>query len=155
MGAISIIASCTKGGKLETINGAVYTVVGSSDGTQLVPASGSAATGSFNGWYDEQLDVLTFTLGWANIWTGTNKDAITSVSFFSPADKGANGPLHHTILFGNANATGSVNLALAGSIQLSVAEREAMYTGKCYYIIFTTNYPNGIIRGQLTATKSH
>jgi hypothetical protein len=152
--ATCTISGCTKGGDLETVKGPAYIVTGPASGAQMVPAVNVTTTGTFNGWYDEQLDVLTFTLGWTNIWTGSVKDAITSIKFYSPAATGATGALIHTILFSNTNATGTINLALGGNIALLNAERDAMYAGKCYYIICTQNYPGGIIRGQLGAVKN-
>jgi hypothetical protein len=148
----NLLSGCTKGGKLETITGDTYNVTGTASGAQMVPANSVAATGNFVGWYDEQVDVLSFTLSWANIWSGT-QDPITSIKFYSPAGIGANGTLIHLINFSNTNASGSINLALAGSIELLNDERDAMYAGKCYYVICTTNYPGGIIRGQLNAVK--
>lgn len=153
--ALLSINSCTKGGKLETVNGPVYDISGASSGLQMVPADTSSATGNFDGWYDEQLNVLTFTLGWTNLWTGNSKDAITGIGFYSPASAGSNGTLTHIINFSNTNVSGTVNLALAGSLQLSEPQRNDLYAGKCYYVLFTTNYPNGIIRGQLSAIRSH
>jgi hypothetical protein len=151
--AVSALSSCTKGGKLDSVNGDTYIITGNSNGAQIVPADTLAATGTFTGWYDEQLNVLTFTLSWTNIWSGKVQDAITAIKFYAPAAAGVNGSLIHTIKFNNASASGTINLAIGGSNELLDAERNAMYAGNCYYIICTNNYPNGAIRGQLNAVK--
>ena len=148
------IGSCTKGKDLVSLTGATYTVTGAADGAQVVPNTGVNATGTFNGWYDEQTNVLTFTLAWANIFGGTPADPITSVKFYGPAATGANGALMETVVFSNSNASGSVTLGLGGYAELSLSERSVLYGGGCYYVLCTQKYPNGIIRGQLKATKN-
>jgi len=147
--AVLNLWACTKGKELVSINGATYTVTGAADGTQMVPATGVNATGSLNGWYDEQVNVLTFTLSWTNIFTGTPADPLTAVKFYGPAAAGTNGTLIKTISFSNANASGSVNLGLGGYSELSAAEKNILLNGNCYYQICTQKYPQGIIRGQL------
>ena len=141
--------ACTKGKELVSLNGATYTVTGAADAAQMVPSTGVSAVGNFNGWYDEQVNVLTFTLSWTNIFTGTPADPITSVKFFGPAAAGTNGTLIKTVTFSNGNASGSVNLGLGGYAELSGAEKNAMLNGNCYYQICTQKFPQGIIRGQL------
>lgn len=148
------LASCTKGGDLQSLTGAVYNINGAADGAQVVPANVITATGALSGLFDEQANVLTFTLNWTNLWTAALPDAITGVKFYSPAAKGANGILTHTIAFSNTTSfTGSINLGLGGSIGLTASEKNDLYSGTTYYIITTTKYPNGIVRGQMTATK--
>ncbi|HEY9195020.1 MAG TPA: CHRD domain-containing protein [Mucilaginibacter sp.] len=150
---LTVLGSCTKGKQLVSVKGAVYTVSGNSDGSQMVPASSTAATGSFDGWYDEQLNVLTFTLTWTNIGTTAAKDPITAINFYAPAGNGAAGTLIHTIQFSNNNVSGSVVMALSGYNELLPAERSALYAGQAYYVICTVSAPNGLIRGQLAAVK--
>jgi hypothetical protein len=153
--AVCTINGCTKGGNLESLTGATYTVKGDASPAQMVPAvTGVTATNTFNGWYDEHVDVLTFALTWTNIFTGSVKDVVTGIKFYGPAGTGTNGTLLHTINFINSNANGSITLALSGNNQLLNAERDEMYAGQIYYVIFTQNYPAGIIRGQLTAVKN-
>ncbi|WP_184463036.1 CHRD domain-containing protein [Pedobacter sp. AK013] len=152
--AVVIFTGCTKGKELKSLTGATYTVTGAADGTQMVPATGVNATGSFSGWYDEQVNVLTFTLTWSNIFTGTPADVITSVKFYGPAATGSNGTLIKTVTFSNSNASGSVNLGLGGYAELSSTEIPVLLNGSCYYVVCTQKYPTGIIRGQLKSVKN-
>jgi len=148
-----LLNGCTKGKELVPVTGATYVIKGNADGIQMVPASSTIATGNFDGWFDEQLNVLTFTLSWTGIGTSAVKDPITSINFYGPASSGATGTLIHTIKFSNNNVAGSTTMALSGYNELLPAERDAMYGGKLYYVICTVSAPNGLIRGQLTATK--
>ncbi|MDQ0641103.1 hypothetical protein QF042_004668 [Pedobacter sp. W3I1] len=152
--AVLILAGCTKGKELESLTGATYTVTGAADAVQMVPATGVNTTGTFNGWYDEQVNVLTFTLAWSNVFTGTPADAITSVKFYGPAAAGTNGTLIKTVVFANGNASGSVNLGLGGYAELSATEIPVLLNGSCYYVICTQKYPSGIIRGQLKSIRN-
>ncbi|MES2276108.1 MAG: CHRD domain-containing protein [Bacteroidota bacterium] len=152
--ATGSLGGCTKGGDQLSLTGAVYTVSSAADGAQLVPANAVTSTGSLTGIFDEQANVFTFTLSWTNLWTTAAPDAITGIKFYSPAAKGANGTLTHTISFSNStSATGTINLGLGGNIGFTASEKNDLYAGTAYFIIMTTKYPNGIIRGQLTATK--
>lgn len=152
---ISLIAvfalGCTKGGNLKSTDGAIYLVSGNSNAQQLVPQGGSTGTGTFSGWYDEGLNVLTFTVTWNALWTGS--DAVTSVNFYGPATAGANGNQLRSVAFSSTAATGTINLGLGGYSGFSAAEKADLFSGKWYYVICTTNFPNGIVRGQLTANK--
>jgi hypothetical protein len=149
--ALSMIA-CTKGGKLKTISGDQYTVTSTASSKQLVPAIDTTSTGTFTGFYDEQLNILTFTITWNDLWR-TGNDTITSVNFYGPASTTSNGALVRSLPFVSTNNAAGVNLGLAGLNGFTISEKNDFLAGAYYFTINTKKYPNGIIRGQLAVTK--
>ena len=150
--ALSIIG-CTKGGKLERISGDQYTISSTASSKQLVPAIDTTSTGTFTGFYDEQSNILTFTITWNDLWRTTGKDTITSVNFYGPASATANGALVRSLSFVSTNNAASGNLGLAGITGFTISEKSDFLEGAYYFTINTKKYPNGIIRGQLAVTK--
>lgn len=150
--ALSIIA-CTKGGKLERISGVQYTITSTAGSKQLVPAIDTSSAGTFTGFYDEQSNILTFAITWNDLWRTTSKDTITSVNFYGPAGATANGALVRVLPFVSTNNAASANFGLAGLKGFTMSEKKDFLQGTYYFTINTIKYPNGIIRGQLAATR--
>lgn len=148
-----LIVSCTKGGKLERVNGDQYTVTSTASSKQLVPAIDTTSTGTLTGFYDEQSNILTFTVAWSDLWRVTSKDTITSINFYGPAGIAANGALVRSLPFVSTNNAASANIGLAGIKGFITSEKKDFLQGAYYFTINTKKYPNGIIRGQLAATK--
>jgi hypothetical protein len=149
----SIAAACTKGGKLERIRGDQYSITSMAGSKQLVPAIDTTSTGTFTGFYDEALNNLTFTITWNDLWRTARPDTITSVNFYGPATATANGALVRSLPFTSTNNAASINLGLAGLKGFTMSEKSDFLEGAWYFTINTKKYPNGIIRGQLAATK--
>ncbi|NLR57416.1 CHRD domain-containing protein [Chitinophaga polysaccharea] len=149
--ALSLIG-CTKGGTLTRANGDQYTITSTASSKQMVPAIDTTSGGTFTGFYDEQLNILTFTLSWTDLWR-TNKDTITSVNFYGPAGAKENGTLVRSLPFVSTNNEANANFGLAGLDGFTMSEKKSFLAGAYYFTINTKKYPNGIIRGQLTATK--
>jgi hypothetical protein len=148
-----MVIACTKGGKLERISGDQYTITSTAGSKQLVPAIDTTFTGTFTGLYDEQSNILSFTITWSDLWRTTAKDTITSVNFYGPANATANGPLVRSLPFVSTNNAASANLGLAGLNGFTLSEKTNFLEGALYFTINTKKYPNGIVRGQLTANK--
>lgn len=144
---------CTKGGKLERISGDQYTITSTASSKQLVPAIDTTSTGTFTGFYDEQSNVLSFTITWNDLWRTASKDTITSVNFYGPASTSTNGALVRSLSFVSTNNAASANLGLAGITGFTTSENKDFLEGAWYFTINTKKYPNGIIRGQLAVTK--
>jgi hypothetical protein len=151
--SILALAACTKGGKPETVNGPVYSVSATASSKQLVPAIDTMSTATFAGMYDEQTNILTYTLTWSDLWRDTKKDTITSISFYGPATATTNGPLVRTLAFVNTNRNGSVNQGLSGNTGITLDEKNGFMSGNWYFTINTKRYATGIVRGQLTLTE--
>ncbi|PZR24205.1 MAG: hypothetical protein DI535_22425 [Citrobacter freundii] len=150
--AISIIG-CTKGGKLERVNGNQYTISSTASSKQLVPAIDTTSTATINGFYDEPLNILSFTIAWNDLWRDTKKDTIVSINFYGPASTTENGELVRSLPFSSTSSAASINLGLAGRTGFSLTEKKNLLEGAFYFTINTKSFPNGIVRGQLTATK--
>jgi hypothetical protein len=151
---VSIIAvACTKGGKLERISGDQYMITSTASSKQLVPAIDTTSTGTFTGFYDEQSNILSFTITWNDLWRTTGKDTITSVNFYGPAGAATNGVLVRSLPFVSTNNAASANLGVAGIKGFTLSEQADFLQGAWYFTINTKKYPNGIIRGQLAATQ--
>jgi len=149
----SMVIACTKGGKLERISGNQYMITSTAGSKQLVPAIDTTSTGTFTGFYDEQSNILSFTITWNDLWRTTSKDTITSVNFYGPANAERNGALVRSLPFVSTNNAASANLGLAGIRGFTMDEQTDFLAGAYYFTINTKKYPDGIIRGQLTATK--
>jgi hypothetical protein len=152
MVALSLTA-CTKGGTLKRINGDQYTITSTASSKQLVPAIDTTSTGTFAGFYDEQSNALTFTLTWNDLWRTTSKDTITSINLYGPASATTNGALVRALPFVSTNNAASINLGLAGLSGFTMSEKKDFLAGNYYFTINTKKYPDGVIRGQLAATK--
>jgi len=149
----SMAIACTKGGKLERISGEQYTITSTASSKQLVPAIDTTSTGTFTGFYDEQSNILSFTITWNDLWRTTGKDTITSVNFYGPAGAATNGALVRSLPFVSTNNAASANLGLAGINGFTTGESNDFLAGAYYFTINTKKYPNGIVRGQLAVTK--
>jgi hypothetical protein len=150
---VFFLSACTKGGKPTGLNDTVYSVSATASSKQLVPAIDTTSTATFTGLYDEQSNILTYTIAWNDLWRDTKKDTITSISFYGPATATTNGPLVRTLLFVNTNRNGSINLGLSGNTGLAVEEKSAFMSGNWYFTINTKRYTTGIVRGQLTLAE--
>lgn len=150
---VCFLSACTKGGKPTGVNGTVYSVSATASSKQLVPAIDTTSTATFAGLYDEQSNILTYTIAWNDLWRDTQKDTITSISFYGPATAAQNGALVRTLPFVNTNRNGSINLGLSGNTGLAVEEKNGFMSGNWYFTINTKKYTTGIVRGQLTLAQ--
>lgn len=150
--AIAVIG-CTKGGTLERVSGNQYSINATASSKQLVPAIDTTSTGTFTGFYDDQLNILSFNVSWNDLWRTAAKDTITALNFYGPATTTTNGPLVRSVPFTSTNNAAAVNLGLAGVGGFTTVEKQRFLEGAFYFTINTKKYPNGIIRGQLVATK--
>lgn len=149
---IAVVAACTKGGKPDSVNGPVYSVNAAASSKQLVPAIDTTSTADFAGMYDEETNILTYTLKWSDLWRDTQKDTITSISFYDGAS-GVNGTLVRTLPFVNTNRNGSINQGLSGNTGIRLEEKDGFMSGNWYFTINTKRYATGIVRGQLTLVE--
>jgi len=147
------VASCTKGGVPEKLDGAIDSVYATASSKQLVPSIDTTSTGTLTGWYDEQANIFTYTLAWTDLWRDTKKDTITAINFYGPAAATSNGNLVRSLPFSNTNRNGQVVLGLSGITGLLPSEVPDFLKGAYYFTLNTKRYPNGIIRGQLNIAK--
>jgi hypothetical protein len=150
---ITIAAACTKGGKPEGVNGPVYSVNATASSKQLLPAIDTTSTATLIGLYDEQTNILSYTIAWSDLWRDTKKDTITSISFYGGATATTNGVLVRTLPFVNTNRNGSINQGLSGNTGITEEEKSGFMSGDWYFTINTKRYTTGIVRGQLMTEK--
>ena len=121
----------------------MYNVSGNASGSQEVPAVTTSATGTFVGSYNANTNVLNYNIN----WTGLSNVA-SMAHIHGPAVAGASaGPIHSLSITSNG-----VNGTLSGSVTLADSTETHLLNGRLYYNIHTALYPNGEIRGQLTAS---
>jgi hypothetical protein len=125
-------------------NKTMYTVSGTSNGTQVVPSVTATGTGNITGTYDANTNMLTYTSTWAGL-----SGAPTSAAFYSGAS-GTNGTLigNNWTLGSGLTGTGT----FSSTMTLSDAQETQLINNGWYYSYGTATNPNGEIRGQITTT---
>lgn len=134
-----LTSACTKSDVAVT-----FTVTGNASGSQTTPASNSNGSGTFNGKYNQETNVLTYTSVWSNL-TG----APTTAAFYVGAVGQSGASFSNWALGSGLSVSGS----LSGSVVLNADQEAALLAGNCYYLISTTANVSGEVRGQLTATR--
>ncbi|KAA6349790.1 hypothetical protein EZS27_002788 [termite gut metagenome] len=133
---------CTRGGELISDNTNSYRI----NATAKSDQAGLTGKVSIVGWYYKEMNVLSFTLTWTDLWTNSGK--LTNIRFYS-GKSGVSGTLIDSIEINSSNASGSINLSLAGHQGLVGTQIDDLIAGNWYFILCTTAYPDGIVRGQL------
>jgi hypothetical protein len=140
------IAACSSdgyggGGGVTPTN---YTLAASLNSASEVPSNGTSGTGSLTGSYDASTYKATYTL----TWTGLTGVPI-GMHFHSPALAGTNASVAVAITGFTSATAGSY----AGTATFTAAQGADLVAGKMYVNIHTAGYPDGEIRGQISATK--
>jgi len=118
-----------------------YTVNSPAAGTQVVPVSGSAATGQMVGAYTSNKNMLSGTISWSGL-----SGAPTAIHFHGPAIAGRNNRFELiTLIKVPASATGSVSF----ESPFTEVQESWLESGQFYFDIHTAAKPNGEIRGQV------
>lgn len=111
-------------------------------GDQEVPGSGSAATGTMTGVYDDIANTFAFEWDIMNL-EGTPADP---GSHIHNAPAGANGP----IVFGFNNPDGSWPLSGSATwMDVPSDMVDALFAGELYINFHTDQFPGGEVRGQI------
>ena len=74
-------------------------------------------------------------------------------NIYGPSTATDNGALVRALYFVSTNNATNANLGLAGITGFTVSEKKDFLDEAYYFTINTKKYPNGIVRGQLAATK--
>ena len=114
-----------------------YSLSATIDGTQEVPASGSAGIGSMVGNYNDVTNILTYTISYAGL------GSVTAMHFHGNAAAGSNAGVKAGITVAASPVSGNVTVA--------EADEAAMLAGMWYINIHTAAFPGGEIRGQMAA----
>lgn len=120
-----------------------YTISGTANGTQEVPAVTTTGTGTVSGTYNKLTKMLDYTVTWNNV-----KDTPSMMHFHGPADPGATAGVMINIPDFPQATSGSKS----GMATLTPAQDSALLAGKMYYNLHTSFHPTGEIRAQVIAT---
>jgi hypothetical protein len=122
-----------------------YSISGSANGSQVVPAVSGTGTGTITGSYDPKTRELTYTSNWSGL-----SGAPTSGGFYTGAS-GTTGTAIGTPWTFEAGATGTGSNT--GTMTLTSEQANQLINGNWYYTYGTTMNPNGEVRGQITAAR--
>jgi hypothetical protein len=107
------------------------------DGASVLPPARSPAAGQLDALYDASSRLLR----WKASWSGLS-GAITSIQFHGPADMGQNGP--PAMVW-----PGPFGARYEGRAMLTPQQATDLLDGLWYVNVYTGNYPQGEMRGQL------
>jgi len=138
---MNIFSSCLKDKDKTTKN---YTITGNADGSQVVPATLSGASGTITGTYNSETRVLTFTSTWSGL------SAIPTSAGFYRGPVGTAGIA--TGATWNLGSGAGNSGSYTATVTLSSIEGVELINGGLSYSYITPGFPNGEIRGQITAT---
>jgi hypothetical protein len=122
-----------------------YTVSGSANGAQMVPAVTSSGTATITGTYNPATRELNYTSNWADLTS-----APTSGGFYAGAS-GVTGVAVGTPFTIASGATGTGTTT--GTMTLTEEQEKAFLAGGWYYSYGTVDNPNGEVRGQISASR--
>ena len=121
-----------------------YTLSGNASSAQEVPTNTSTGTGSITGTYNDETNILNYSVTWTGL-TGN----VNAAHFHGPALPGVSANVIVPFTIANNASTGN----LSGTATLTDAQETDFLAGKWYYNLHTTANPGGEIRGQVTAIK--
>lgn len=127
-----------------------FVITAPGDGDQLIPIINGEGVAHLSGLYETTTNTFNFTLSWEDLWSKEQSEVITAIELHGSAAKGENGELKRSLLIQSSlGRTGSLLYSLTGHQGLLQSERDELLAGNWYYVICTTNHPEGIVRGQL------
>lgn len=135
-----IFISCDDDDDIDDI---VLTLSGTASGAQEVPAVTTTASGTLSGTFNDN----TNELKWAISWNGLSGDVVAA-HFHGPAAAGTNAP---PVIPINITSSYGSSGSLTGTEILDATTESYLKAGTLYYNLHTATYPNGEIRGQVTA----
>ena len=138
--AALFIVSCDKDGNID--NNDTYTLSGNGSGAQEVPTNSSSGTATLTGTYNATTNQLVYDINWSNL---TN--IATAVHFHGPAPMGVSAG----VLVGLTVTNTAINGRANGTVTLTQAQETALLNGEVYYNIHTAAFPDGEVRGQVSA----
>lgn len=153
---IMLLFSCKKSNTATPyVNYGNYVFAGTASASQIVPTNpldSSTGTATFDGVYDSTLQILNYTISWTGL---TNK--VTAMNFYAGADSGMVAPLARNIATYNSTtylpATYTYKSAYWNYNRLSGEEFNKLKNDLWYFVINTTNFSGGEVRGQIRLVR--
>ncbi|MBB6611523.1 CHRD domain-containing protein [Pontibacter sp. Tf4] len=112
-------------------------------GNNEVPAVTSDGTGTFEGTYDDDTNILSYTVTWQ---LGNPDDETVGMHFHGPADPTESAGVAAPIEGFTTESSGSYS---ASTAPLSAQQEADLKAGLWYINVHSTTYPNGELRGNL------
>ena len=137
-----LFSSCKKDDDNKTTNH-MYTISGTGNGSQVVPAFTGSGVGNITGTYNSDSNLLNYTVSWDSL-TG---DA-SNVGFYNGA-AGVAGTSVQELSVTTPGATGNAT----GTLTLTDAQESDLLNNNWYYSIGTLANSTGEVRGQITAKQ--
>lgn len=134
--ALALLMSCSGGSAMS-----ISTLVASLNGAQEMPPNASTATASGNATVDMATQVLTATL--------TSTGLVGTAAHIHNGAPGSNGPVVFAL---TETPAGSGHWST--TVTLTREELHLLLAGNYYFNIHSPTFPNGEIRGQITARQS-
>jgi len=147
LGLVATAVTMTACQKEEDDQNAVssYQISGQASGDQEVPAVSSTASAQLTGQFNTEKNELTYVIN----WTGLSGEA-TAIHFHGPA---AAGEVADPVEALTISTNGTAGVA-SGTIIVPDSLESNVINGKWYYNIHTATYPDGEIRGQVSAAPN-
>jgi len=141
-----MLASCSKNGGYGggSTTPTTYTVSATLNSGSEVPSNTTTGTGTLTGSYNSSTYKITYTLSWTGL-----SGVPTAMHFHGPAIAGQSAGVE----VGITGFTSAVSGSYSGSATFTPSQGSDLTEGKMYVNIHTAAYPDGEIRGQLSATK--
>jgi len=143
----AVVISCDDDDDDPNTNNNPYAVSGIANGDQMVPDTvKESGSSTITGSYDPVTGQLIYTTNWANL-TG---DPIGG-GIYNGAAGTVGTPVDTTWFFDSlvVNPQGSA----LDTMILTTGQADQLIAGTWYYLLKTTKYPDGEVRGQITATR--
>ena len=139
----SLLVACDKDDDDIDNNDQVYALSGNASGSNEIPTNTTTGSGTLTGTYNANTNSLTYTINWTGL-TGN----ITMAHFHGPATSTETASPMLDITIGTNGTSGTTS----STVTVTDAFETALLAGKIYYNLHTALYPNGEIRGQVTAS---
>jgi hypothetical protein len=120
-----------------------FELSGSASGSQAEPSNSSSGSANISGTYDSTTNVMNYKIVWTNLST-----APTTAGIFARATGGGS-----DIGIGSAISLGSAPAAssgeVSGTVTLSADDEVKLLANQAYYVVRTSTYANGEVRGNI------
>lgn len=139
-----VYTGCDKDDDNDNNSPKTYELSGSASGSQATPSNSSSGSANISGTYDSSTNVMNYTIAWTNLSSAPT----TAGLFVQATGSGDDLSIGSAITLGSSPAAASGSTS--GSVTLSADEEAKLLAGHSYYVVRTTNYANGEVRGNIT-----
>lgn len=120
-----------------------FELSGSASGSQAEPSNSSSGTANISGTYDSTTNVMNYKIAWTNLST-----APTTAGIFARVT-GAGSDISIGSAIGLGTAPAAASGEVTGSVTLSADDEVKLFADQAYYVVRTSTYANGEVRGTI------